>query len=58
MELDTLPSGSVILAQFPAGAMEKFDAGWAATGSHVMYRADVVPLPALVLWRPDENNRP
>lgn len=57
-ELLELPVGSVVLAQFPAGAMERFDSRWGATGSHVMYPAERVPLPAIVLWRPDVDDLP
>jgi len=55
-ELSRLPVGSVVLAAFPAGAMEKFEHGtrgaWMSVGSHVMHSDDRVPLPAIVLWDP------
>ena len=59
-EIDTLaalmelPVGSVILAQFPAGAAEKHPDGrnWWFTGSHITYPPERVPLPAKLLWHP------
>ncbi|MBB3752564.1 hypothetical protein FHT44_005076 [Mycolicibacterium sp. BK634] len=58
-EVDALPVGAVVLAQFPAGAMEKFSANqWGAAGSHVMYPPGRVPLPALLLWNPETDQRP
>lgn len=60
-ELNDLPVGSVILAQFPAGSLEKFGHGsgtaWGQAGSHVMHRAEIVPLPARLLWRPEWENQ-
>jgi hypothetical protein len=54
-QLNALPSGSVILAQFPAGAGEKHPDGrsWWFAGSHVAYPATSVPLPARLLWNPE-----
>jgi hypothetical protein len=61
-ELESLPVGAVILAAFPAGAMEKFAHGvkgaWGGAGDHVMHPAERVPLPALILWHPDHDSRP
>ncbi|MFV8242157.1 hypothetical protein [Mycolicibacterium peregrinum] len=52
-ELNDLPVGSVILAAFPAGSMERFEIGWAQAGNHVMHRPEIVPLPARLLWLPE-----
>lgn len=57
-QLDELPSGSAILAKFPAGVGEKHPDGksWWFAGSHVVYRAETVPLPARLLWNPEWSN--
>jgi len=52
-QLEALPCGAIIKAGGSAGAMEKFDLGWAQAGSHVMYQAALVPLSALLLWQPE-----
>lgn len=53
-DLSRLAAGSVVLAAFPAGAMEKFEHGtrgaWMSVGSPMMYPDERVPLPAIVLW--------
>jgi len=58
-DLAELPVGSVILALFPAGAMEKFQADqWWSAGTHVTFPSARVPLPALLLWDPINDERP
>ena len=55
-ELNALPAGAIIHAAFPAGAMEKHPNGrdWWGAGTHITYPASRVPLPAQLLWLPEE----
>lgn len=60
-ELDALPEYSIIRWEAPdglsRGMIERFDGGWWQPGNHARLTTELIPLPATLIWTPEEAEK-